>query len=412
MWGKLARSHMRRNKVKCFLCLIFVGLLLREAIVHSARSQPASVRADEGSQPASARTEEGSQPASARTEEGSQRVEEQASSQAVGILMWASPSYMVRGIPLSISVWQCYALQAKYRFFLEVHPFMQAGHHPISPFISKLLAVKKYLPHVKYLLVVDADTVVVNMSQRIETLVQHADLTFHERMHNSELAASVWAVQNTTFAMSFLDDWLTFALCNCANHKVQYHNHDNGALIHLIYRRYLHTETTQCGDLFDTAHTLEDYLHFVKCVHVLLHRNPVMMGIRVEQAEVSWLKFLEMGWQVNGDWGTAQGDGVATLWNRWTGHEFVAHTKHAELLLTPADANCKTRFVRPDLLLPSPAATFAEESARFGHGHLASCFPDCPPLVDGGLATHIPDALPHCKVRDAKMLDSCMHAIH
>lgn len=234
-------------------------------------------------------------------------------------------------------------------------------------------------------------------------------------MHNREIVAGIWLAKSSTFASLFLDDWIEYALCNCANEGQRMTNHDNGALIHLIYQKYLHDDSTMCGDLYEQSFSLESYWKFVQCVHDLLHTSKTMRGIRIDQAETSWLKFLEFGWQEKGDWGTPAGPNVVSLWNRWIGNEFIVHTKHIDRLLTRADAECKpqTSHVRPDMLLPmgDAIATMKEESARFGHHHLGDCMFECPPLVAGGPPSSQSDKIaPKCKVLNQQLYQECKKA--
>ena len=334
-------------------------------------------------------------------------------------MVWINPAYMSKGIQLGISAWQCYCLRSGYQFFLETYPYMPDGFHG-APFLSKLLAVKKYLPHVDYLLVTDADTVVANTSKRIEDIIVTGEhLYFHERMHNREIAAGIWLGKNSAFTFAFVDEWIEYTLCNCANEGQRMTNHDNGALIHLIYQKYLHDDSTRCGSLYSQSVSLDSYWKFVQCVHDILHATPQttrMRGIRIEQAETSWLKFLEFGWQETGDWGTAAGPNVVSMWNRWTGNEFIVHTKHIDRLLTKEDAACtsKNSRVRPDMLLAPEAAkaTLREESSRFGHAHLGDCLFSCPPLVAGGPPppTNAVTKAPTCEVLNQKLYQECRKA--
>ena len=331
----------------------------------------------------------------------------------IGVMIWTNPAYMSESIQLGISAWQCYCLKAGYHFFLETYPFMRDGLHG-APFLSKLLATKKYMPYVDYLLVVDADTLVANTTRRLEDIIATGEhLFFHERMHNREIVAGVWLAKNSPFSKAFIDEWIEYAFCNCANEGPRWTNHDNGALIHLIYQKYLHTQDTKCGSLYQESNSLQTYLHFVQCVHDLLH-NPIvnMPGIRIEQAETSWFKFLELGWQETGDWGTPSGPNVEVLWNRWTGNEFIVHTKHASRLLDKRDAECLalSHIIRPDLLLPpaKAAETMREESARFGHAHLGECTFSCPPLVEGGPPPLVlPQPAPKCHVYNELSYKEC-----
>ena len=111
------------------------------------------------------------------------------------------------------------------------------------------------------------------------------------------------------------------------------------------------------------------------------------------------------------------GANVEVLWNRWTGNEFIVHTKHASRLLDQRDAECSALgpIIRPEMLLPpvQAAETMREESARFGHAHLGSCTFSCPPLVAGGPPPLVlPPPAPKCQVHNQPLYEECRRSAH
>lgn len=320
----------------------------------------------------------------------------------IGVLISADPSYLKRGpsvsvsgtsMSLAVSAIECWAASKGYHFFLEVHDLTNMDRvYTATPFASKLFAVKKYLKFVDWLLVLDSDCVIANTTKTIEEMIvmspPYTQLTFHERFHNSEIAAGVWLARKSDYTFKFIDDWLALLACVCSNEHYMAQNNDNGALIMLLAETLLiKSQFTESKALFDKANSHDAYLTFVQYVHDRLIESTQTGPISIMRAENGWFRLLELKWHNTGDFGVEVGPNVVSMWNRWLGNEFVVHTKDPELLLERSDALCGLPIrphIRPEWLerdsLEAATKSYRSEAVRFHHPDLADCFPVCPPL--------------------------------
>jgi hypothetical protein len=106
--------------------------------------------------------------------------------------------------------------------------------------------VREYLAQYRYLLVLDSDNLIVNMSKSLDHIVNtipntqmdpfaKVDLFFHMR-EGGEVTASTYFIRNSAFSRCFIDYWRSMApsdeLLRQANMKwIQTPNNDNGDLI-------------------------------------------------------------------------------------------------------------------------------------------------------------------------------------
>lgn len=332
-----------------------------------------------------------------------------AATPSIGVLMSVDSKYIDRGSKVvgsgtsysqSISAAQCWAVSKGYHFFLEVHDLTSTDRrYTATPFASKLMAVKKYLQFVDWILVLDVDCVIANSSKTVESIIASnpfAHVTFHERLHNSEIAAAVWLAKSSSFTTLFIDDWLAILGCVCQREHYLSQNNDNGALIMLLAERLLSPDQhAECKALFDSAFSLDQYLNFARKVHdYIVASTPDsnrQQPISIMRAENGWFRIMELQWHSSGEFGVEVGPHVISMWNRWLGNEFIVHTKNPELLIDRSHALCAKNsihspYLKPEwlsaLVLSETAKSYAAEVVRFGHSDLVGCFPTCPPLYD------------------------------
>ena len=346
---------------------------------------------------------------------------ERAPKPLIGVLISADPSYLKRGptavagsgtsMSLAVSAIECWAASKGYHVFLEVHDLTNMDRvYTATPFASKLFAVKKYLKFVDWLLVLDSDCVIANTTKTIEEIIDmsppYTQLTFHERLHNSEISAGIWLARKSEYTFKFIDDWLALLACVCANEHYMSQNSDNGALIMLLAETLLiRSHFTESRALFDKSNSLDAYFTFVRYVHDRLSESTQTGPISIMRAENGWFRLLELKWHSTGDFGVDVGPNVVSMWNRWLGNEFVVHTKDPELLLDHSDAVCSLPLrphLRPEWLMKdsieAAGKSYRSEVLRFNHPDLADCFPTCPPLFSSKpTAVAVPQHTQYCE---------------
>jgi hypothetical protein len=325
----------------------------------------------------------------------------------IGILISADPSYLGRGAKvagsgtsysLAVSAVQCWAASKGYHFFLEVHDLTSTEtKFATSPYANKIVAAKKYLPFVDWLLFLDNDCVIVNYTKTLEEIIavnQHSHIILHERLHNSEISSAVWLVKRSNYTIHFLDDWLSILGCVCANERALTQNNDNGALVMLLAIRLLDpSAASECRALYESSQSWDDYLRFARLVHDRINTLPSNVKsqpITIMRPENGWFRVMEFQWHNTGAFGVKVGPNIISMWNRWLGQEFIVHTKEPEILLDQSHAKCTSHqktHLRSEWLTPfdihAALSSYEEEVVRFGHPNLVDCFPVCPSLYAG-----------------------------
>lgn len=133
---------------------------------------------------------------------------------------------------------RCYANRHNYTFHLLEPSFYTDCISINNFFFRKHCGVAFYLiqnPMIEWVLVLDADNLIVNGTKRIEDFIPTDDTTHivhYERFYNGEIMAGNYLIQNHEWSYSYLLRW---ANLDKYLPNVYYHNNDNGALhIHIL----------------------------------------------------------------------------------------------------------------------------------------------------------------------------------
>ncbi|KAI6243616.1 hypothetical protein M3Y99_00023600 [Aphelenchoides fujianensis] len=120
-----------------------------------------------------------------------------------------------------------------------------------------------YLREVDWLLVLDADTGVVNPNHCIEEWIDdRVDMIFYERFYHFEIACGNYLMRNTRQAREFLMGYANLETVRFSAWDAS----DNGPLL-------AKAETEACASLYRNATSFETYLAYVVCVKVQLGAN-------------------------------------------------------------------------------------------------------------------------------------------
>uniref|UniRef100_A0A183UFE4 Hexosyltransferase n=1 Tax=Toxocara canis TaxID=6265 RepID=A0A183UFE4_TOXCA len=226
---------------------------------------------------------------------------------------------------------ECYLRSVNYNLLLvdldsDKRVMKECKHDQV--FFKKHCAASVYLEDTDWMLVLDADTGVVNPNHCIEEWIDpRVDLIFYERFLNWEIASGNYLchvlnaqqVKNTPFARNFLRKWADWQYTQPSNW--------NGAItvfcrlaVHACTREYFQMHILQtvlpdakqeirnCDAIWHRGTDYDTYMAFVTCVKIYLGATRVWPGkIRILRRAHGWVR-----------------DGYLTA-ERWSDRDFMLH---------------------------------------------------------------------------------------
>ncbi|XGW17347.1 hypothetical protein V3C99_002169 [Haemonchus contortus] len=166
----------------------------------------------------------------------------------------------------------------------------------------------EYLKDTDWMLVLDADTGVVNPNHCIEEWIDdRVDVIVYERFFNSEISAASFMVRNSKFGRDFLMKW--------ADREFTLHEGWNGLDNGVLHLHVLDTlipdaiqERKNCHDVWLNATSYDTYMAVVSCVRQALGATRLWPGkLRFYRKAHGWVR-----------------DGLLTS-NKWHDGDFMFH---------------------------------------------------------------------------------------
>ncbi|KFD57232.1 hypothetical protein M514_01743 [Trichuris suis] len=312
----------------------------------------------------------------------------------IGILLYMDSP---KRYNVTLSSWHCYAQLHGYKIFVVQAYFesldsQKACAGVISLFFRRHCIASIYLEQVDWLLFVDADSAVINMSRCLEEFVDpNYHIVHFERFFSGEVAAGSYFVRNSPEGKSYLAKWYQN---EGIMRQVNFHNMDNGVLqLNVLSELGVRSsKIAECHQMFLAANSLRTYFVYLGCTKRLLQ------NISKKQRQQSSIKILEPlhGWMRDG-WLTSY---------YWSSTDFILHgfkQQSDALLRFLTDRVCSKDSVPAQnywiFLWPTKhyfqtslpvflklIASAERRSARYHpdvftrRAKIADCFPHCQPL--------------------------------
>ncbi|KAL6736166.1 hypothetical protein Aduo_006550 [Ancylostoma duodenale] len=173
----------------------------------------------------------------------------------------------------------CYLKSTRYNLVLvdlDTHPLVQkrCQTHQVI-YYKKHCAATLFLPKTDWLLVLDADTGVVNPNHCIEEWIDdRVSVILYERFFNWEIMAANYVVKNTPFGNEFLRKWAEQEF----KQPPSWHGYDQGGLMMLLLELLIPDAVKEyevCNEYWRNGTNYETYMATVICVRLALGATTV-----------------------------------------------------------------------------------------------------------------------------------------
>ncbi|TMS34318.1 hypothetical protein L596_001942 [Steinernema carpocapsae] len=177
-------------------------------------------------------------------------------------------------------------------------------------YFKKHCAAAVYLKDTDWMLVLDADTAVVNPNHCLEEYIDdRVDMVFYERFFNWEIACGNYFIKNTAQSRRFLMEYANME--NEPYNPGVWLGFDNGPLQLLIMKYVMPFAKHMievCNNMWHSSKSYDEYTAYLLCVKMALGEQRLWPGkLRIYKRAHSWVR-----------------DGWLTS-NHWTDNDFMLH---------------------------------------------------------------------------------------
>uniref|UniRef100_A0A0N5AJN6 Glycosyltransferase n=1 Tax=Syphacia muris TaxID=451379 RepID=A0A0N5AJN6_9BILA len=261
-----------------------------------------------------------------------------------------------------------------------------------SIYFRKHCAASIYLEKTDWLLVLDADSTVVNPNHCIEEYIDpNVNIIFYERFFNWEIAAGNYLAKNSAFTKNFLLKWASYE--HYRGEVFWWKGFDNGALHMVVIESVLPNDSQEiknCRNIWHRSRNYETYVPFVICVRFYLGASRLWPGkIKILRRGHGFCRdwyitnglwtpkdFMLHGWKVqhvlkNSSYFAFTKDINVTLCGQnldgwpWK-KESMVNTSNVKHLIAVAEKNYSNRLPKQNIVIP-----FLDQP------DVANCYPNC-----------------------------------
>ncbi|KAK0394857.1 hypothetical protein QR680_000970 [Steinernema hermaphroditum] len=200
---------------------------------------------------------------------------------------------------------ECYLASTNYTFIqvnLDTDRRIQDHCKHKTAYFKKHCAAAYYLQDTDWMLILDADTGVVNPNHCLEEYIDdRVDMIFYERFFNWEIACGNYIVKNTAQSRQFL---MEYANMESEPYKPgTWLGFDNGPLQILILKHvmpFAHHITNICNQIWHNSKNYDQYTAYLLCVKMALGEQRLWPGkVRIYKRAHAWVRD---AWLSSDDW--------------------------------------------------------------------------------------------------------------
>uniref|UniRef100_A0A1I7YSS8 DUF5672 domain-containing protein n=1 Tax=Steinernema glaseri TaxID=37863 RepID=A0A1I7YSS8_9BILA len=222
---------------------------------------------------------------------------------------------------------ECYLASTNYTFVrvnLDTDERVNKHCKHKSTYFKKHCAAAIYLEDTDWMMVLDADTAVVNPNHCIEEYIDdRVDMIFYERFFNWEIACGNYIVKNTEQSRNFLMEY-----ANMEDEPYEpgvWLGFDNGPLQILILKHVMPHATQiieTCNKMWHSSKNYDEYTAYLLCVKFALGEQRIWPGkLRIFKRAHSWVRD---GWPTTNDW-----TDLDFMFHGWKIHDLASATGFA-----------------------------------------------------------------------------------